>query len=168
MPYADDFADWIATEIRDPLLAERLAFPSPFDFADIEEFRQELVTILDEHLSRLPFTPRPIIERPFLFRRGHLTVIPLDSRADDLMSFRAGLAEVDESSIYYHVVEAAGRLGKPRGDFSAWIEDELGLPDVARQVRRVDPFVASLEQVRRRILTVLDAHLSGAGSRRAS
>jgi len=42
-PYPDDFARWVALEVRDPVLAERLALHSPFDFPSIEAFRAHLL-----------------------------------------------------------------------------------------------------------------------------
>jgi hypothetical protein len=155
VPYSNDFAEWVATEMRDPILAERLAFLSPFDFPDVEAFRQELVTNLDDHLTRLLFTPRAIFEKPFQFRRGHLVAVPLGVLAEDLHGFRSGLAEIDESSVYYHAVESVGR-GGPGGDFTAWLGETLGLDRLAQRVRQVDPFVATLELLRRNLLTAID------------
>jgi len=155
-PYPDDFASWVATEIRDPVLAERLALPSPFDFTDIEAFREHLLGILDDHLSRLPFAPRAFLGHPFHFLRGHLTEVPLDLEAVDLAGFRQILAQVDDSSIYYHAVEAIGRLGNPRSDFAAWIEEALGLRHLATRVAEIDPFVVSLGGVRSGILAAID------------
>jgi hypothetical protein len=163
-PYPDDFATWAALEVRDPVLAERLALSSPFDFPDIEAFRNHLLDILDDHLSRLPFAPRVLLGAPFYFLRGHLAAVPLGLTAADLASFREALARVDDSSIYYHAVEAIGRLSRPRGDFAAWVEDALGLPGLAARMTEIDPFVASLGGVRSRLLALADEALAGAGA----
>lgn len=164
-PYPNDLASWVAVEVRDPVLAERLAFNSPFDFHDIEEFREHLLGILDDHLSRLPFAPRAITGRPFYFLRGHLAAVPLGLEAPDLRSFRSAMAAVDESSIYYHWVESIGRLGNPRGDFAAWVEDSMGLPSLARRFSEIDPFVLSLSAVRNRLIGLLDEELTRQGDR---
>jgi hypothetical protein len=159
-PYPDDFASWVATELRDAVLAERLALPSPFDFQDVEAFREHLLDILDNHLAELPFTPRVLLGSPFYFLRGHLVAVPLGAEANDLETFRRVLAGVDESSVYYHAVEAIGRLGKQRGDFAAWVEEVLGLTDLARSMAEVDPFLLSLAGVRRRLLQIVDAAMA--------
>ncbi len=164
-PYPDDFASWIATDVRDLSLAERLAFHSPFDFPDMEAFREHLLETLDDHLSHLPFDPRAIYGRPFHFLRGHLTSVPLEVEAADFASFRQAVAEIDESSIYYHEVEAIGRLQHPRGDFAAWIDESLGLREAAHQVAEIDPFVLSLTRVRAQILLILDGILAGGDGR---
>jgi hypothetical protein len=158
-PYPDDFSTWVANEIRDVTLAERLAFHSPFDFPDGNSFRQHLLETLDDHLSRLPFAPTAILGKPFYFLTGHLVAVPLEIEARDLPTLRKALAEVDDSALYYHGVEAIGRLGNPRGDFAAWVEDVLGLSSVARRIAEIDPFVTSLAGVRARLLEILDSHL---------
>lgn len=159
-PYPDDFASWIATEVRDLPLAERLAFQSPFDFPDIDSFREHLLETIDDHLSQLPFDPRAIYGRPFHFLRGHLTSVPLEIEVSTLEGFRQALAEVDESSIYYHEVEAIGRLHHPRGDFAAWIDESLALHDIAGRIAEIDPFVLSLSRVRSQILTIIDEEMA--------
>jgi hypothetical protein len=158
-PFPDDFATWVAVEVRDLALAERLAFPSPFDFSDIEGFREHLLAILDDHLSRLPSVPHTILGSPFYFLRGHLIAVPLDVHATDLRTFREILAEVDESSIYFHTVECMGRLGNPpEAPFGDWVRDVLGLPDLAAALR-IDPFVYSLKQIRAKLLRTVDRAL---------
>jgi hypothetical protein len=158
-PYPDDFSTWVAVELRDAVLAERLALPSPFDFPSTDAFRDHLLGILDDHLSQLPFAPRIIQGSPFYFLRGHLAAVPIDREAHDLSSFRRLLAEVDDGSIYYHGVEAIGRLARPRSDFAAWVEDALGLPALARRMEQIDPFVASLTGLRAQLLAAVDQEL---------
>jgi hypothetical protein len=163
-PFPDDFSTWVAVEVRDLALAERLAFPSPFDFPDIEGFREHLLGILDDHLSRLPTAPQTILGSPFHFLRGHLLAVPLDAQATDLRSFRAVLAEVDESSVFFHAVESMGRLGNPpEATFTGWVRDELGLPALANEMR-IDPFVYSLKQIRAKLLRIVDKAILGGSS----
>jgi len=163
-PYPDDFSTWVASEIRDVTLAERLAFESPFDFSDVEAFRQHLLETLDDHLSRLPFAPTAILGKPFYFLTGHLAAVPLEIEAQDLQSLRKALTQVDDSALYYHGVEAIGRLGNPRGDFAAWVEDVLRLPSLARRIAEIDPFVTSLAGVRARLLEIVDCELTSGRS----
>lgn len=154
--YFDDFAGWVATEVRDPALAERLAFSTPYDFADIEAFREHLLGILDDHLSQLRFTPRVLHGAAFYFQRSHLVAVPLAIEAVDLPTFRAGVAAVDDSSIYFHTVEAIRRSGDSRGDLASWADEVLRLPDLAFELQEVDPFVMSLSGTRQRLLAALD------------
>ena len=157
-PFPDDFATWVAVELRDLVLAERLAFPSPFDHPDIESFREALLAIFDDHLSHLQSIPRSLFGNPFHFLRGHLIAVPLDLRASDLRSFRDVLSDVDESSLYFHAVECAGPLGKLENTFSAWVQLGLGEKELAAALR-LDPFTSSLKQLRASLLRVLDRAL---------
>ncbi len=164
-PYTNDFASWVLTEVRDPVLAERMALPSPFAFADLEAFRQELLRILDDRLSTLAFNPRVLMGKPFYFLRGHLVGVPLDLHARTLEELYQGLSEVDESSIYFHAVEAIGRLEKLEGDFETWVRDALGLPDLASRLRDLDPFVGTLHGYRQLLRTEIRSFLvAGAGA----
>lgn len=160
-PYPDDFASWIDAEVREPALAERIAFHSPFDFPDTEAFREHLIAVLDEHLRAQPWLGGRVPASPFRFLRGHLAAVPLGVTVANLEELRFALAQADESSIYYHTVEAVGRLGNPRGDFASWIEDELGKIVLARRVQEIDPFVASLSEVRTQLLRAVDAEIEG-------
>jgi hypothetical protein len=156
-PFPDDFATWVANEVRDFALAERLAWPSPFDFPNIESFRAHLLETLDDHLSHLAHAPRSVSSNPFCFLRGHLTAMPLEVVAGDLPGLRRALGQVDDSSIYFHTVEAAGRPRRPHAlDLFAWVERGLGLPELAHAMGEVDPFVATLSRARAGLIAEVD------------
>jgi hypothetical protein len=59
-------------------------------------------------------------------------------------------------------VEARGRKGRRRNDFATWIEDQLGLRDLAGAVARLNPFPFGLEEVQRRLIAHCDAALASA------
>jgi len=160
-PYPDDFASWVATEVQDRMLAERLALPSPFDFESTDAFRVHLLEIMDDHLSRLHYDPRPGQGVSFYFLRGHMMNVPLGIFASDLPSFAGCLRSIDDSSIYYHMVESIGRLGRGRTDFAAWLDQALGLTALAASVDEIDPFVASLTGVRSQLLDLVEQELDG-------
>ena len=82
VPYPDDFARWAAQEAADPELAERIALFSPFDFRTIEDFREHLVTTIEDHLDGSP-PARVTARTPFRFVRGHLASVPIGVQADD-------------------------------------------------------------------------------------
>ncbi|MDN5942244.1 MAG: DUF5752 family protein, partial [Nitrospira sp.] len=50
--YPNDFAQWVAMEVRDHVLGERLAVIDPFEFQGLELLREELISVIDDHLSR--------------------------------------------------------------------------------------------------------------------
>jgi hypothetical protein len=158
-PYPDDFASWVAVDVQDRALAERLALPSPFDFESVDAFRGHLLEILDDHLRDLRYDPRSSQGTRFYFLRGHLTEVPLGVVANDLTSFTECVRTIEDSSIYYHMVESIGRLGRGRTDFAAWLDQGLGLAPLAARIDQIDPFVKSLSGVRSHLLGLLEREL---------
>ena len=161
--YGNDFAAWVATHVRDQVLAERLAVVNPFEFSSLEDLREELVSIISDHVLHLSNVPRVEFGEPFFFQQSHIVEVELGAPATTLAEFRMGLAEVDSSAIYYHMVEARARLGRRSGDFAEWTRSSLGLPDLAERIERIDAYMTSLERVRARERSLVDAALeSGA------
>ena len=157
--YGNDFARWVAVDVRDQALAERLALVDPFEWSRLEDLREELVTIIHDHLARLSSVPRVEFGETFHFQQSHLIEVPLGATARTLAEFRAGLATVEASAIYFHMVEARARLGRASGDFGEWIRTSLGLPELAERVSRIDTYMTSLERVRARVLSLVDEAL---------
>jgi hypothetical protein len=161
--YGNDFAAWLATQVRDQVLAERLAVVNPFECGSLEDLREELVSIISDHVMHLSSVPRVEFGDPFFFQQSHIVEVELGTPAASLAEFRKGLAEVDSSAIYYHMVEARARLGRRSGDFAEWTRSSLGLPELAERIERIDTYMTSLERVRARVLSLVDAALeSGA------
>ena len=108
-PYANDFASWAAVQLRDRVLGERLAVLDPFEFADLDLLREELMSIIDDHLTHLPVVPRLVYGEPFYFVQSHIVEIATGQRARTRAEFRQHLGEIDASTVYYHMVEARVR-----------------------------------------------------------
>jgi uncharacterized protein DUF5752 len=161
--YGNDFAAWAAVQVRDQVLAERLAVINPFEMGSLEALREELLSVIHDHLLHLSSVPRVELGEVFHFQQSHIVEVPLGPQASTLAEFRAGLAEVDASAIYFHMVEARTRLGRRSGDFAEWIRTELALPALAERIERIDAYMTSLERVRARVLALIDAALEEAG-----
>jgi len=156
MAYGNDFARWVAVDVRDQALAERLALVDPFEWKHLEDLREELITIIHDHVTRLSSVPRVELGEAFHFQLSHIVEVPLGPTARTLAEFRAGLATVEASAIYFHMVEARARLGRPSGDFGEWLRTSLGMPDLADRIGRIDTYMTSLERVRARVLSLVD------------
>jgi hypothetical protein len=161
--YGNDFAAWVAVQVRDQALSERLAVVNPFEFSSLEALREELVTVVHDHLRRLRIVPRVESGEPFHFQQSHIVEVELGAPAATLAEFRDGLASVDASAIYFHMVEARARLGRRAGDFAEWIRTSLGRPELAERIERLDTYMTSLERVRARVLSLVDAELEKEG-----
>ena len=157
--YGNDFAAWVGVQVRDQALSERLAVVNPFEFASLETLREELVTVVHDHLRRLRTVPRVETGEPFHFQQSSIVEVELGSPAATLPEFREGLAAVDASAIYFHMVEARARLGRRAGDFAEWIRSSLGLSELAERIERIDTYMTSLERVRARVLSLVDQEL---------
>jgi hypothetical protein len=157
--YGNDFARWVAVDVRDQALAERLALVDPFEWKHLEDLREELITIIHDHLARLSSVPRVEFGETFHFQQSHIVRVPLGATARTLGEFRAGLAAVEASAVYFHMVEARARLGRPSGDFSEWLRSSLELPELAERISRIDTYMTSLERVRARVLSLIDEAL---------
>jgi hypothetical protein len=159
--YGNDFAAWVAVHVRDQVLAERLAVINPFETASLEELREELITVIHDHLRHVTTVPRVEFGDVFNFQQSHIVEVPLGPAVATLAEFRAGLAEADASAIYFHMVEARARLGRRSGDFAEWIRSALALPALADRIERLDAYMTSLERVRARVLALMDEALEG-------
>lgn len=163
--YPNDFANWVASQVRDQVLGERLAVVDPFTFGSLEVLREELVSIIDHHIATLHPVPRVVFGEPFFFVQSHVIEVPTGLEARTLAEFRRCLAEVDTSSIYFHALESRVRRGHSHGDFAAWIGETLGLQTLAEAIVRINPYLGGLEEIRVRMLRLLDAALGGEAQR---
>jgi len=151
-PYPNDFATWAAIQVRDRVLGEKLGILDPYDFESLESLRAEIVTIIEEHLSQMQIIPRAIYGEPFHFMQSRIIEVPTGLETRTLTEFREILAMVDASVIYYHTFEAIHRLGRRKGDFALWMEEQLDRPELAQKISYLDPYLTSLEAIRKRIL----------------
>lgn len=151
-PYPNDFATWAAIQVRDRVLGERLAVVDPFEFTDVEPLRAELVSIIDNHLNSMQTVPRIVYGEPFHFMRSSLIEVPTGIQVHTLAEFRDALQRIDPSAIYYHFYESARR--RRDADPLAWLGDQLGLAEVAAKVRRLNPYVTSLDGLRAQLVVL--------------
>jgi hypothetical protein len=168
--YPNDFAIWVAAQIRDQVLAERLGMVDPFQLDSLERVREEILSILDDHLEGLNPVPRVVFGDPFFFVRSHLIEVPTGMVARTLPEFRTALSDVDVSAIYLHALAARSRRGVKGGQFAEWLGESLGLSGLAEGVARLNPYLGGLERIRQMMLDLVDAELVGhsraAGARR--
>lgn len=154
--FPNDFAVWVSESLGEPLLAEALANVNPFEFANIEDLRAELMRIIREYLKAYP-PPRPVLPgREFMFNEGITMVVPTSIESGpDLRDFARRLKEVDYSSVYFHFYESRLRLGRAVDDFSEFLATSLGRPDIAARIKSLDPYMYSTEVLRDKIVRLV-------------
>lgn len=160
--YPNDFSQWVVMQVGDHVLGERLAVVDPFDYPNLEDLREEIISIIDDHLSRMSIIPRVVFGEPFHFKRSRILEVPIGLEARSLADFRRVVADVDVSAIYFHMFEAHFRLGREESDFSAWIRTGLGLHELADRIRSINPYLGSLERLRSSLITACDEFLGRA------
>ena len=158
--YPNDFAEWVGEQVRDHILAERLSVVDPFEYSSLEALREDLVSLIDDHLSSLTTVPRAGFGTPFYFNRSRILEVQTGLEARTLPEFRAAVSDVDVSVIYFHVFESHLRLQREENDFSAWIRNGLKLPELADRMKALNPYLGSLERLRSNLLNMCDDQLA--------
>ena len=158
--FSNDFAHWAFAACDEPELAERLAGVDVREFTSLAGLRARIVEILEEFIRRHPRSCQDPVEEPFYFCAAEIVVLPTPFSARNLVEFADALARVSVHSIHHHFIEARLRLKLSSNDFSLWLQDELGLTDAARRLNRIDIYTATLEDVRRQIIQVVERALA--------
>jgi len=151
MEYTNDFAHWAGESLEERALAERLSNMDPYVFKSISDVRRELLNIIDEYLETFPETRRALPGDEFHFNETITLIFPVGVKARNLAEFLVALKHIDAGSIYFHFYEARIRLGGGVDDFSKWIEEVLGKKKLADKIRSIDPFMHSIEGIRKHI-----------------
>jgi hypothetical protein len=155
LEHTNDFACWLAQTLGEKALSEHLSNIDPYSFADIGEFRRELINTIDSHLNAFPASRGALPGEEFYFGESVTLVFPAGIRVRNLAEFLIAIKYIDRSSIYYHFYEARTRLGGGIDDFSQWFEmiDQAAL---AERVRIIDPFMHTLDGIRARIVDAVE------------
>jgi hypothetical protein len=84
-------------------------------------------------------------------------VIPSALVARNQSEFCEALQRVSLHSIHYHFIEARLRLKLTSNDFSQWLDIDLGMPRAADRLNRIDIYTATLNDVRRHIVRIVES-----------
>ena len=154
--FTNDFARWVGETLREFHLGERLGGIDVLDYPDLEDLRRVFLQLIDGFLeaegARVRAAPP---EEPFHFMRARTILYPLEMQARTLEELATAITAIPLDSIFFHFIEARVRLGRETNDFSGWLSNQLGEPELARAVDAIDPYVLSLEELRARLLEVL-------------
>ena len=166
--FSNDFAHWSLSACNEPILAEQLASVDVREFTAIEGLRRRMVEIVDEFLEKHPRSASHTSHEPFYFCASDIVVLPTAFVADSLTGFLDGLNQVSVHSIHHHFIEARLRLHRMSNDFSQWLEEEVGLPEAAEAIERIDIYTSTMEGVRLQIARIVERVLKPNGPQRSS
>jgi hypothetical protein len=158
-PFNSDFAVWVARDLNEKALAEKLMAVDLSEHTTIKSLRLRLIEIIEGHRVAKPQAFRKGSDDPFHLYDVIRIVYLTDKFAYDLGTFRDVLATISIYSLYFHFIESRLHRLLYSDDFSVWIEQSLGMPDLARMIRNIDISVYSLEGLRSRIIHLIDGHL---------
>lgn len=158
--FPNDFANWVAYELGDIALAEKLANFNPYNFKTVDDDKNRIIEILEEHLWDLPVIPWVIPGSEFYFCSATTILMPLNIKASNLAELRRSLDMIPNSSLYFHFYEERKRnKEKEHDDFSYWIEQNCKLPDLVREIRDIDFYFFSLEETRNKLIELIEKYL---------
>jgi Family of unknown function (DUF5752) len=158
--FSNDFAHWCLSACNEPVLAEQLASVDVREFTTIEGLRRRMVGIVDEFLRQNSHSGAKAGHEPFYFCAADIVVLPTPFAPDSVPGFVEGLKKVSVHSIHHHFIEARLRLHLMSNDFSQWLEEEVGLPQAAESVERIDIYTNTMEGVRQQIATIVEQALN--------
>ena len=159
VPYNSDFAIWAADKLNEKALAEKLTALDFSEYSTLKTLRRRLIKIIECYREEKPSAFQKIADEPFYLYDVTRIVYLTDKFAYDLKSFRDLLATVSIYSMYFHFFESRLHTHLLADDFSTWIDESLGIPDLAHMIRKIDINVHTLEGLRDRIIRLIDEHI---------
>ena len=129
------------------------------EFMSVAELRGRFVQIMENFLQRTSAAGTRMARETFYFCASDTVVIPTSFVARTLHEFAEGLRCVSVHSIHHHFIEARLRLKLMSNDFSQWLHEDLGLPEAARQLNRIDIYTMTLDDVRDQIIRIVERAL---------
>ena len=156
----NDFAYWVTSVLKEEKLGERLTAIDTVAFNSLESLKDELLKAMDSFLATEPALREAPMGSEFNFLKVMTFDFPIECRAVDLASFVDSLKKVSVHSLYYHMFEGRLRTSRGANDFSIWLA-ELGETELSRQIGRLDPYSHTLEELRSRIIRLVEKKLMG-------
>jgi len=162
--YNNDFASWAAHGLHEKALAERLSMIDPADFSDIEELRQKLVDVVEARLDESETVPWSRADQQFHFLRAQIVVLDTGKSLEDPRELAKILPQMSPGSIFYHFIDARRRTLDHGDDFCTWLLGiDHGYEKLQEELKAIDPYFSSLEEIRNILTSIFDRHFNGGG-----
>ncbi len=158
--FSNDFAQWVLAACNRPELAEKLASLDIRDYLSLAELRSDLRRLVDEYCRAYPPIAAQSAFEPFYFCESLEVTVPLDKEARTLEEFCGGLRGLSNASFQYHFIVSRLRLHLRTNDFSFWIENELGMPSLAKRANYIDIYTNTLESAREKLLSLAEREMN--------
>jgi len=154
----NDFAYWVENVLGEARLGEKLASIDVIQYPSLRSLREKIIQVIEEYLQKNPSAARRFVDpgAEFHFIKSISFVFPTSYVANDLKELADILKKITIDSIYYHVFESRLRLEKGNNDLSLWIENAIGDKSLADRITRLDPYTFTLEDLRKRLVTLIE------------
>ncbi len=164
-PYNSDFSAWVAENLHAPALAEKLTAVDFSEYRTVEDLRNRLLEIIRSYRREEKDVPARSCNELFYLHDVRRFVYLTDKFAYDLASFRELLPTISIYSLYFHFIESRLAMNLDCNEFSSWLEEDLGLADLADRIRKIDISVHTLEGLREEIIALVDEHIEQAAAK---
>ncbi len=157
--FSDDFAQWIMAGCNLPELAEQLAALDLREYANLEDLRKDLRSLVADYCQAFPERAQQKAFEPFYFSEAIEVSLPLGLEAQTLEDFGKILETLSNASFHYHFVTSRLRLHLRSNDFSLWFSTGLGLDDLAQRANRIDIYTNTLEAACQQLLHLVSQEI---------
>jgi len=155
--YRNDLAVWAAHQLRDKVLAERLAIINPYSLDSFEDLRLQVMDIIDERLAELDVIPSAPRGSEFHFMQAVTVVFDTGVELVEPEDLRKHLPNMSLGSIYYHFVEARRRTDEKCDDFTAWLMGfDNGIEPLAKALASIDFYFLTLSELKSTLIQTVD------------
>ncbi|PIP67780.1 MAG: hypothetical protein CO035_00145 [Candidatus Omnitrophica bacterium CG_4_9_14_0_2_um_filter_42_8] len=157
----NDFAYWVSKVLGEDELGEKLASIDTIQFSTVRKLRDKIIATIENYLknnmsAKLKFAGEG---EEFHFIKSVSFVLPTNYIAYDLREFADIVKKITIDAIYFHIFESRLRLEKKTNDFSNWIETSIGDKELSDKISRLDPYIHTLEDLRKTIIRIVEQKL---------
>ncbi|MDP2940102.1 MAG: DUF5752 family protein [Candidatus Omnitrophota bacterium] len=157
----NDFAYWVSKVLGEDELGEKLASIDTIQFPTVRSLRDKIIATIEDYLknnmsAKLKFSGEG---EEFHFIKSVSFVLPTNYIAYDLREFVDIVKKVTIDSIYFHIFESRLRLERKTNDFSNWIETSIGDKELSDRISRLDPYIHTLEDLRKTVIRIVEQKL---------
>lgn len=160
--YNNDFAAWARHSLHNPALAEQLAVIDPTEYEQLEDLREDLLQIIDDHLDTHEYLSWERASERFEFIRSQIVVFDTHRRFATPEELRQAMPGLSTGSVFYHFIDARRRLPDNTDDFRYWLTRfGSGYDALCDQLAGIDPYFGALSGLRSRLADAVAAHAAG-------
>jgi len=157
--YHNDFAIWIAHNLHDKILAERLAIIDPTDFENLEDLRNEVLELIEERLDSIDFPLWARKDQQFEFIRSKIIVFDTHQKVLQPEDFVEKVPCMSVGSVFYHFIDARRRCPEGVDDFRNWLRNFGEVyADLISQISLLDPYFSPLSKLRTHLANIFSSY----------